>query len=67
MREQLHALVNDLPDELLQDAIYALTHLEVDDEPLSPEEMANLEASHKDIKHGRVFALEDYENLRGLS
>ncbi len=65
MREQLQALVDDLPDELLQDAIYALTHLQ-DDEPLSPEEIANLEAAHDDIEHGRVISLEDYEKQRGL-
>ena len=48
-------MVDDLPDELLPDAISALTHLEVDDEPLSEEELANLEVSREDIKHGRVY------------
>jgi hypothetical protein len=65
-REQLKALVDELPDELLPDAISALTHLEVDDEPLSEEEIANLEASREDFKHGRVISLEDYEKQRGL-
>ncbi len=65
-REQLKALVDDLPENLLQDAIWALTHIEVDDEPLSPEEVANLEASAEDIKHGRMISLEDYEKQRGL-
>jgi hypothetical protein len=64
-REQLKALVNELPDDLLPDAIYALTHLE-DDEPLSPEEIADIEASEEDIKHGRMISLKDYEKLRGL-
>jgi hypothetical protein len=54
-----------LPDDLLQNAIWALTHLE-DDEPLSPEEVANLEASAEDIKHGRMISLEDYKKQRGL-
>jgi len=64
-REQLKGLVDDLPEDLLRDAIWALTHLE-DDEPLSPEEVANLEASAEDIKHGRVISLEDFEKQLGL-
>jgi hypothetical protein len=64
-REQLRALVDDLPEDLLRDAIWALTHLE-DDEPLSPEEVANLEASAEDIKHGRVISLEEFEKQHGL-
>ena len=65
-REQLKALVDELPDELLRDAIYAPTHLE-DDEPLSAEEIADIGASQEDIKHGRVISLEEYEKQRGLS
>jgi hypothetical protein len=49
----LKALVDELPEELLPDALYALRHLE-DDEPLSPEETANLESSREDFEHGRV-------------
>jgi hypothetical protein len=64
-REQLKAIIDGLPDELLPDAIYALTHLE-DDEPLSEEEIANIEASAEDFKHGRVISLKDYEKQRGL-
>lgn len=64
-REQLSALVEELPDDLLRDAIYALTHLQ-DDEPLSAEEIAMLEVSAEDFKHGRVISLDDYEKARGL-
>jgi hypothetical protein len=64
-REQLKALVDELPDELLTDAIYALTHL-VDDEPLSAEEIADIEASQEDIKQGRVISLEEFERQHGL-
>lgn len=59
-------MVEEVPDDLLRHAIYALTHLE-DDEPLSEEELANLEASRDDFEHGRVISLEDYEKQRGLS
>jgi hypothetical protein len=64
-REQLKALVDDLPEDLLPDAIRALTHLE-DDEPLSEQEVANLETSREDIKHGRVISLEEFEKQHGL-
>jgi hypothetical protein len=64
-REQLRALVEELPEDLLRDAIYALTHLE-DDEPLSAEEVANIEASAEDFKHGRVISLEEFERQQGL-
>lgn len=65
-REQLRALVDELPDELLPDAISALTHLEVDDEPLSEQEAQDLESAHEDIKHGRMIPLREYEKQRGL-
>ena len=64
-REQLRALVEELPDDLLREAIYALTHLE-DDEPLSEEEIANLEASAEDFKNGRVISLEEFKSQQGL-
>jgi hypothetical protein len=64
-REQLRALVEELPDDLLRDAIYALNHLE-DDEPLSAEEIANLEDSAEDFKHGRVISLEEFKRQQGL-
>jgi hypothetical protein len=65
-REQLRALVDDLPENLLPDAIWALMHLEVDDEPLSAEEIANIEASREDFKHGRVVLWEDFKRQQGL-
>jgi len=64
-REQLRALVEEMPDDLLQDAIYALTHL-TDDEPLSAEEIANIEASDEDFKHGRVISLDEFKKQQGL-
>ena len=65
-REQLKALVDQLPDELVPEAISALTNLEFDDEPLSEGEIQNLEASREDFEHGRMISLEDYEKQRGL-
>jgi hypothetical protein len=64
-REQLRAIVDDLPDDLLPDAISALTHLE-DDEPLSEQEVKDLESAQEDIKHNRMIPLREYEKQRGL-
>jgi vacuolar-type H+-ATPase subunit C/Vma6 len=64
-REQLRALVDELPDELLPDAISALTHLE-DEEPLSAQESEDVQSALDDIKHGRMISLADYEKQRGL-
>jgi hypothetical protein len=64
-RDQLRAIVDELPDDLLRDAISALSHLE-DEEPLTDEEIANIEAAQDDIKHGRMISLEEFERRRGL-
>jgi hypothetical protein len=64
-RDQLRALVESLPDDMLPEAISLLTHLE-DDEPLSDEERANIEDDLADIRERRMTSLEDYERRRGL-
>ena len=64
-RDQLRALVDGLPENLLRDAIWALTHLE-DDEPLTEQEIEDLKSAHDDIEHGRMILLKDYEKQRGL-
>jgi hypothetical protein len=64
-RERLRAIVDELPDDLLPDAISALTHLE-DGEPLSEQEAVDLQSAHDDIKNGRMIPLKEYEKQRGL-
>jgi hypothetical protein len=64
-RERLKALVDELPDDLLAEAISALTHLE-DDEPLSEQEAEDLRSAHDDIENGRMIPLREYEKQRGL-
>ena len=64
-RDQLHAIVDGLPDDLLPDAISALTHLE-DDEPLTAQEAEDVQSALDDIEHGRMISLKDYERQRGL-
>jgi hypothetical protein len=64
-REHLKAIVDALPDDLLRDAISALTHLE-DTEPLSEQESEDLQAALDDVEHGRMIPLREYEKQRGL-
>ena len=64
-RDQLRAIVDELPDELVPEAISALSHLE-DDEPLSPQEAEDLQSGLDDIEHGRMISLRDYKKQRGL-
>jgi hypothetical protein len=64
-REQLRALVEEVPDDRLRDAIYALTHLE-DDEPLSEQEAEDVKSALEDIEQGRMIPLKDYKSQRGL-
>lgn len=57
--------MDELPDDLLTEAISALAHLE-DDEPLSEEEAEDLRSAHDDIENGRVISLREYERQRSL-
>jgi len=59
-RQRLRELVNLLPDNQVQSAIALLERLE-DNDPLSPEELANLESGFEDVGSGRMVLLEDYE------
>jgi len=64
LRDQLRALIETVPDDRVEEAISVLRHLE-DDEPLSEQELANLESSVEDRKLGRMAPLERYERERG--
>lgn len=64
-REQLRALVEQIPDDMLEDAISALSHLE-DDEPLSDEEIANIKSAKDDAREGQMVSLDEYERRRRL-
>jgi hypothetical protein len=37
-----------------------------DDDPLTAEELANIESGEDDIHHGRMISIEEYERQRGL-
>jgi hypothetical protein len=64
-RDRLRALVDSLPDDVVPQAISLLTHLE-DDDPLTAEELANLQSAEDDRRNGRMTSIEEYERQRGL-
>ncbi len=52
------------PQESMDSVIERLTHLAIDEEPLSKEEIAGIRKSLKDIENGRVYpASEVYKKL----
>ncbi len=64
-RDRLRALVDSLPDDVVPQAISLLTHLE-DHDPLTAEELANLQSAEDDRRNGRMTSIEEYERQRGL-
>jgi hypothetical protein len=64
-RDHLRELIEALPEERLQEAISLLENLE-DDEPLSAQELANLESGYEDIEHGRMIPWEQVKREEDL-
>jgi len=44
----------------------SLLNAPVDDEPLTEEEIKDIEASEEDIRHGRVISIEDLAKNLGI-
>ena len=80
-RETLHGMVDDLPDHLLDaagrslarvaacraDAIWrALEEAPVDDEELTPEDIAAIEAGRRSMREGRGISTRELEELLPL-
>ena len=66
VRENVHQLVDTLPDERLEDVLDYLAELSEPDEPLSAETRAAIEEGLGDIRNDRTIALEEYRRTRGL-
>jgi hypothetical protein len=71
VRENVHQIVDTLPDERLEDVLDYLAELSEPDEPLSSdglsdETRAAIEEGLDDIRNGRTIALEEYRRTRGL-
>lgn len=65
IRENVHQLVDALPEERLDDALDYLANLN-DTEELSTETQAAIEQGLTDIRNGRTITLEEYRQTRGL-
>jgi predicted transcriptional regulator len=65
VRENVHQLVDALPEDRLADALDYLAELK-DEEQLSPEAQAAIEEGLDDIRNGRTITLEEYRRTRGL-
>jgi hypothetical protein len=65
VRENVHQLVDALPEDRLADALDYLAELSDEDE-LSADTRAAIEEGLEDIRNGRTTTLEEYRRTRGL-
>jgi predicted transcriptional regulator len=65
VRENVHQLVDTLPQDRLEDALDYLADLNDTDE-MSTETKAAIEEGLEDIRAGRTVTIEDYRRTRGL-
>ena len=81
-RDQLHRLIEKLPEGELQTAqrflsflceqpdvdpvAYTITHAPADDEPLTIEDIAALEEAHQEVRTGKLISHEDLKRELGL-
>ncbi len=64
VRDNVHQLVDALPEERLADVLDYLAELHDGEEPLSPETEAAIEEGLDDLRHGRTITLEEYRRTR---
>ncbi len=67
-REELHRLVDELPETELDAARSLLDDLRngMDDDTLTPEELAEIERGREAIRRGEYITMEEYRRQRGL-
>lgn len=66
VRENVHQLVDTLPEDRLEDAFELLSELGSDDDTLTAEEEAALERALEDVRQGRTIPLEEFKRTHGL-
>ena len=66
VRDNVHQLVDALPEDRLTDLLEYLADLQDPDASLSPETQAAIEEGLDDIRNGRTISLEQYRRTRGL-
>ena len=64
-RENVHQLVDTLPEDRLADVLDYLAELN-DTGEISPETKAGIEEGLDDIRNGRTVTIEEYRRTRGL-
>jgi predicted transcriptional regulator len=65
VRENVHQLVDTLPEDLLADVLDYLADLSDTDE-ISAETKAAIDEGLADIRAGRTLTIEEYRRTRGL-
>ena len=65
VRENVHQLVDTLPEDQLADVFDYLANLN-DTDDISAETEAAIEAGLQDIRAGRTITIEEYRRTRGL-
>jgi len=66
VRENVHQLIDSLPEDRLADVLDYLADLQDSDARLSPETQAAIEEGLDDIRNNRTISLGDYRKTRGL-
>ena len=66
VRENVHQIVDALPEDRLADVLDYLADLRDTDEQVSAETKAAIEEGLADIRAGRSMTLEEYRRTRGL-
>jgi hypothetical protein len=66
VRENVHHLIDSLPEDRLADVLDYLADLQDEDASLSPETQAAVEEGLDDIRNGRTISVTDYRRTRGL-
>lgn len=65
-REELHKLIDALPDEQIGELRQFIQDLQPEDENLDAQTLAAIREGLEDIEHGRVMDVEEYRRTRGL-
>jgi phage-related protein len=64
VRENVHDLIDSLPEERLADVRDYIADLQDEETPLSPDTVAAIEEGLDDIRNGRTISLADYIRAR---
>jgi len=64
IRDNVHQLVDTLPEERLADVLDYMAELQDGEEPLSSETEAAIEEGLDDLRQGRLITLQEYRRMR---